>query len=87
MQALGSLKGRLDLSHTVASAVSEHSSLAFVFPTQEVSGRYTCKVATFLSEATASGTLTVYGEGMKSHLVILKYIEVYFVYPNFVTVI
>jgi len=67
-QALGPLAGRLDLRYTISpEPLRGHSALAFVSPTTELSGNYTCVVSTYLAEASASGTLLVYAPAKEFH--------------------
>jgi len=67
-QALGPLAGRLDLRYTISpEPLRGHSALAFVSPTTELSGNYTCVVSTYLAEASASGTLLIYAPAHEFH--------------------
>jgi len=68
-QALGPLAGRLDLRYTISpDPLRGHSALAFVSPTTELSGNYTCKVATYYEEGSATGTLLVYAPAKEFEL-------------------
>jgi len=40
----------------------QYSALAFVAPTTELAGEYSCKVATYYAEGSATGSFTVYSE-------------------------
>ncbi|KAA0191311.1 hypothetical protein HAZT_HAZT004506 [Hyalella azteca] len=55
-QALGILRGRLDLRYESSpDHLKAHSALAFVTPTTELAGPYTCRVATYMQEDSATG--------------------------------
>ena len=61
-QALGVLRGRLDLSHVVSDdPYSRHRALAIRRPTTDLSGDYTCLVSSFQAEDKRKKTLVVYG--------------------------
>lgn len=63
LQALGLLCGRIDLRYQSSpDRLKTHSALAFVAPTTELSGEYTCRVATYLSEDSATGSIVVYSK-------------------------
>ncbi|KAF2365705.1 Immunoglobulin-like domain [Trinorchestia longiramus] len=60
-QALGILRGRLDLRYKSSpDLLKAHSALAFVTPTTELAGTYTCRVATYEAEDSATGEFIVY---------------------------
>ncbi|XP_018014659.1 uncharacterized protein LOC108671601 [Hyalella azteca] len=60
-QALGILRGRLDLNYEASfDPLKAHSALAFIRPTAELAGDYKCKVSTHLHEGSATGNLVLY---------------------------
>ena len=62
-QALGILKDRLDLSYKVTDdAQTMFRAMKIKRISPELSGLYTCKISSFLSEDTQSKKMIIYGE-------------------------
>ncbi|KAF2365706.1 hypothetical protein FHG87_003538 [Trinorchestia longiramus] len=68
-QALGILRGRLDLKYEASfNPLKAHSALAFIMPTTDLAGTYKCKVSTHLNESSATGKLVLYTPASKFDL-------------------
>ena len=65
--ALGMLQNRLDLNYTASEDPYKSSrALKIIHPSIEMMGEYSCKVSTFISEASKSAQMLIYGKNLFS---------------------
>ena len=63
--ALGMLQNRLDLNYTASEDPYKSSrALKIMHPSIEMMGEYSCKVSTFISEASKSAQMLIYGKSL-----------------------